>query len=70
VVGYFVVRQKSVARIAHWIVPPAGAAVTLAVLAAASPLAKIVGVAWLAAGVLVLAIRGSASQSYPAAASP
>jgi amino acid transporter len=58
VVGYFVVRRKGAARLAHRIVPSAGAVVTLAVLLAASPLAKLVGAVWLAGGIVVLAWRG------------
>ena len=55
VVGYFVVRRKGAARIAHLVVPLAGAAVTMAVLVAASPLAQFVGLVWLAAGAAVSA---------------
>jgi amino acid transporter len=58
VVGYFVVRQKGVTRLAHRVVPVLGALVTVSVLVAASPLAKTVGLVWLGAGVLVLASRG------------
>jgi amino acid transporter len=58
VVGYFVVRRKGVARAAHRVVPVLGAAVTIGVLVAASTLAKLVGVAWLVAGVIVLLWRG------------
>jgi amino acid transporter len=68
VVGYFVVRRKGVARMAHRIVPIAGAAVTIAVLLAASSLAKIVALVWLAAGVLVLVWRGVDGRSYRGAA--
>ena len=60
VVGYFVVRRRAPARTAHRLVPLFGAAVTIAVVAAASPLARIVGAVWLAAGILVLVSRGSA----------
>jgi amino acid transporter len=58
VVGYFVLRRKGVARMAHRVVPVLGAVVTISVLAAASAMAKMVGLAWLAAGVLVLVSRG------------
>jgi hypothetical protein len=58
VVGYFVMRRKGVARLAHRVVPVLGATVTIAVLVAASALAKIIGLLWLAAGVLVLVSRG------------
>ena len=53
VVGYFVVLRKGTARLAHRIVPIVGAAVTIWVLVAASATAKIVGVAWLVAGLIV-----------------
>jgi len=52
VIGYFVVRRKGVARAAHRVVPVLGAAVTIAVLMAASPLAKTVGAVWLGVGLL------------------
>jgi amino acid transporter len=58
VVGYFVVRRKGVARMAHRVVPVLGAVVTISVLVAASAMAKMVGLAWLGAGVLVLVSRG------------
>ena len=57
VVGYFVVRQKAVARMAHRVVPVLGAVVTISVLAAAGALAKLIGLAWLAGGVVVLLLR-------------
>jgi hypothetical protein len=47
-----------VARLAHRVVPVLGAAVTIWVLVAASALAKMVGLAWLAAGVVVVVSRG------------
>jgi amino acid transporter len=61
VVGYFSVLQKGVARVAHRVVPVLGAAVTIWVLVEASPLAKLTGLAWLAAGLFVLFSRGAAS---------
>ena len=54
VIGYFVVRRKGVARLAHHVIPALGAAVTISVLAAASALAQIVGILWLAAGLIVV----------------
>ena len=57
VVGYFVIRRKGAARMAHRIVPALGATVTLSVLVAAGAVAKLVGLAWLAGGVVVLAVR-------------
>ena len=59
VVGYFVMRRKGVARLAHRVVPVLGAAVTISVLVAASAPAKMVGLVWLGAGVLVLVARGA-----------
>ncbi len=58
VVGYFVVRRKGVTRMTHRVVPLLGAAVTISVLVAASALAKMVGLAWFAVGVLVVVWRG------------
>jgi amino acid transporter len=60
-VGFFVVRRKGAARLAHRVVPALGAAVTLSVLAAASTPAKVVGFVWLAAGGIVIV----ASQKRP-----
>ncbi|MFA5911585.1 MAG: APC family permease [Vicinamibacterales bacterium] len=57
VVGYFVVRGRAAARLAHRVVPVAGAVVTVWVIAGASTPAKVVGLVWLAAGVVVLAVR-------------
>jgi amino acid transporter len=59
VVGYFVVLRKGTARLAHLVVPVLGAAVTIWVLVAASAPAKVVGLAWLAAGLIVLFARRS-----------
>jgi amino acid transporter len=58
VIGYFVVRRKGAARMAHRVVPVLGAAVTICVLAAASVQAKMVGLAWLGAGFIVLFSQG------------
>jgi hypothetical protein len=57
-----VVRRKGVARTAHRVVPLAGAAVTIAVLIAASPVAKIVGAVWLVAGIGLSARMHGASR--------
>ena len=57
VVGYFVVRRKDHARLAHRIVPLLGGVVTMWVIAEASPLAKAVGLAWLILGIVVLITR-------------
>ena len=63
VVGYFVVSRKGAARVAHRIVPVLGATVTMWVLVEASATAKIVGLSWLAAGLVVLFSRGAISAS-------
>lgn len=57
VVGYFVVRAKDRARLAHWIVPVLGGIVTVWVIAEASPLAKTIGLAWLALGLIAVAVK-------------
>ena len=62
VVGYFVVRRKGAARMAHRVVPLLGAAVTIWVVAAASAAATCVGLIWLAAGVIVLSSRSPRSR--------
>jgi amino acid transporter len=67
VVGYFVVRQKAVARMTHRVVPVLGAVVTISVLAAAGALAKLIGLAWLAAGILVLVSRGGEAATSSSA---
>ncbi|MEZ5288882.1 MAG: APC family permease [Vicinamibacterales bacterium] len=56
VVGYFVVRRTAPGGARHAIVPLAGAAVTLWVIAGASPLAQAVGAAWLIAGLAMFAV--------------
>lgn len=57
VVGYFVARRQERARLAHWIVPVPGGLVTLWAIAEASPMAKIVGLAWLVVGTVILIAR-------------
>lgn len=57
VVGYFVVRRRGPSRTAHVIVPVLGAAATIWVLVEAGPLARIVGVVWLALGLLLHVVR-------------
>ena len=63
VIGYFVIRRKSTARLAHRVIPALGAAVTIAVLAAASAPAQIIGAVWLAGGVVVLSCYGTETVS-------
>ena len=57
VVGYFVVGGSPERRRAHWLVPLAGIAITLWVLFEASALAQTIGLAWAAAGGVVLWLR-------------
>jgi len=56
VVGYFVRQRRGVVRVAHYVVPVLGAAVTLWVIAEASPLAQIVGGVWTVAALVILAM--------------
>jgi hypothetical protein len=63
VIGYFVIRRKGAARLAHRVIPALGAAVTISVLAAASASAQIVGAVWLAGGVVVLSYYGTETVS-------
>jgi len=58
VVGYFVVRRLGQARLAHVVVPVAGALVTGWVLIEASRVAQLVAGGWLVAGVVALAVSG------------
>ena len=64
VVGYFLVMRKGAARAAHGIVPLAGAAITVSVLAAASAAATRAGIVWLAAGVITALYRAPRSSRY------
>jgi len=57
VVGFFVVRARGAARLAHRVVPAAGAIVTIWVIAGASPLAQITGIVWLGLGLMVITVR-------------
>ena len=57
VMGYFVRQRRGVVRLAHYIVPVIGAAITLWVIAGASPLAQMVGGLWTAAALVILAVR-------------
>lgn len=50
VIGYFVVRRKAPAGRRHWLVPAAGACITLWVLAETSRLAQLIGTVWLLVG--------------------
>lgn len=59
VVGWYAVRHGSRDRLRHVVVPVLGIAVIGAVVYEASTTAQIVGVAWLAVGMVVLAVQGS-----------
>ncbi|WP_420079743.1 APC family permease [Streptomyces sp. JL4002] len=59
VVGWFVVRRREGPPnwCKHLVAPVLGAAVTVAVIVEASPVAQLLGAVWLAAGLLVLAVQ-------------
>ncbi|MFF0547939.1 APC family permease [Streptomyces sp. NPDC004311] len=59
VVGWFVVRRREGPPNwwKHLVAPVLGAAVTVAVIVEASPVAQLLGAVWLAAGLLVLAVQ-------------
>jgi hypothetical protein len=57
VVDYFVVRRRAPHGALHLLIPGAGALVTVWVLVEASRLAQVVGVAWLVAGLAILALQ-------------
>ncbi|MEE1784073.1 APC family permease [Streptomyces sp. SP17BM10] len=59
VVGWYAVRHGSRDRLRHVVVPVLGIAVIGAVVYEASTTAQVVGVAWLAVGLMVLAVQGS-----------
>ncbi|MGW6918262.1 APC family permease [Kitasatospora sp. NPDC054939] len=58
VIGWYVVRQGSRDRLRYLVVPALGIAVLVAVIVEAAPTAQLVGVAWLAAGLVVFAVQG------------
>jgi len=55
VVGYFGVKRRGVASVAHWVVPIVGALVTGWVLVGAGTPARITGLVWLVVGLAVVA---------------
>lgn len=57
VTGFFVVRRRAPASLAHWIVPALGGLVTIWVITESGPFAKVVALAWLGLGLAVLAAR-------------
>lgn len=68
VVGYFRVLRKGAGRMVHLAVPLVGAAVTVWVMVEASPLAKMVGLAWLGAGLLLPGAREAGNAMRDVAA--
>jgi amino acid transporter len=65
VVGYFVVRRLGQRRLAHVVVPVAGALVTGWVLLEASRVAQFVAGGWLAVGMVALAVSRRSSSPRP-----
>lgn len=59
VIGYFRIRRGSRDWLRHLLVPVAGGLVAIWIIALASPLAKLVGLGWLVAGLIVFAVRRS-----------
>ena len=57
VAGFFLAKRLAPARPAHYVLPVLGALVTIWVIVEASPLAQGVGVAWVLAGLAVVAIQ-------------
>ncbi|WP_433253486.1 APC family permease [Streptosporangium sp. CA-135522] len=57
VIGYFRIRKGSRDLLRHLLVPVAGALVAIWIIVLAGSPAKLVGLLWLAAGVIVLAVR-------------
>ncbi|MEV5754142.1 APC family permease [Actinoallomurus sp. NPDC052308] len=70
VVGYFVVRRRSRAWLPHLLVPAAGAAVSVWIIVSATTTAKIVGGAWLLAGLVLVALQYRRGRRAPGAAAP
>ncbi|MFD0400891.1 APC family permease [Kitasatospora sp. NPDC127121] len=59
VIGWYTVRHGSRDRVRHLLVPALGIAVIAAVVYEASPTAQLVGLIWLAVGLVVLGVQGS-----------
>ncbi|MFF9278908.1 APC family permease [Streptomyces griseosporeus] len=68
VVGWFAVRRRGggVSWWRHVLVPVAGAAITLAVIAEASATAQVVGAVWLVAGLVILVVQRGGDTGGPA----
>ncbi|MFJ2575549.1 APC family permease [Kitasatospora aureofaciens] len=65
VIGWYTVRHGSRDRLRHVVVPVLGIAVIGAVVYEASTTAQIVGLLWLAVGLVVLGVQGSAGTGGP-----
>ncbi|MGW5130011.1 APC family permease [Streptomyces sp. NPDC004135] len=70
VVGWFVVKRRggAVSWWRHLLAPVLGAAITVAVIVAASGTAQVVGAVWLAAGLVVLVVQERRGTTAPPAA--
>ncbi|MDH6705240.1 amino acid transporter [Kitasatospora sp. MAA19] len=65
VIGWYTVRHGSRDRLRHLVVPALGIAVIGAVVYEASTTAQIVGLIWLAVGLVVLGVQGSPASARP-----
>ncbi|RKT16124.1 amino acid/polyamine/organocation transporter (APC superfamily) [Streptomyces sp. 1114.5] len=65
VIGWYTVRHGSRDRLRHLVVPALGIAVIGAVVYEASTTAQLVGLTWLAVGLVVLGVQGSTGSTGP-----
>ncbi|MFF3006395.1 APC family permease [Kitasatospora sp. NPDC057940] len=65
VIGWYTVRHGSRDRVRHLLVPALGIAVIAAVVYEASATAQLVGLIWLAVGLVVLGVQGSPASGGP-----
>ncbi|MFD4397332.1 APC family permease [Kitasatospora sp. NPDC058397] len=65
VIGWYTVRHGSRDRVRHLLVPALGIAVIAAVVYEASTTAQLVGLIWLAVGLVVLGVQGSPAPGGP-----
>ncbi|MER8102077.1 APC family permease [Kitasatospora sp. NPDC094016] len=65
VIGWYTVRHGSRDRVRHLLVPALGIAVIAAVVYEASTTAQLVGLIWLAVGLVVLGVQGSPTPGGP-----
>ncbi|WP_371517272.1 APC family permease [Kitasatospora sp. NBC_01300] len=65
VIGWYTVRHGSRDRVRHLLVPALGIAVIAAVVYEASTTAQLVGLIWLAVGLVVLGVQGSPASGGP-----